>query len=176
MLQPKEKVKFVGKLHWIIYGRAIFWLLLAIAAVNSISRYYNSYNYSIAGGNPTEALLILPLTLLLIAIVSFVRSLIVRVDTEIVVTDKRIIHKVGFIARASEEMNISQVETVDVRQGILGRILGYGAVLIRGSGFGLGAAEDSRVATSIAERNHCRVTAVECTDQGPGNDDAPVAF
>jgi len=136
VLQQRENVKYVGKLHWIIYGRAISWLFLAIAAFISISLYYNSDNDSIASGSPTEALLILPLIPLLIAILSFVRSWIVRISTEIVVTDKRVIHKVGLISRASEEMNISQVETVDVRQGIFGRILGYGAVLIRGSGAG----------------------------------------
>jgi uncharacterized membrane protein YdbT with pleckstrin-like domain len=58
----------------------------------------------------------------------------VRTTTEIVVTDKRIIHKVGLIARQTEEMNISKIETVEVEQGIFGRIFDYGTVLIIGVG------------------------------------------
>lgn len=70
----------------------------------------------------------------MLTIISFARCWFVRVTTEIVVTDKRIIHKVGWIARRTEEMNITKVETVDVDQGVVGRILGFGTVLIRGIG------------------------------------------
>jgi hypothetical protein len=31
-------------------------------------------------------------------------------------------------------MNISKVESVDVNQSILGRILGYGTIIVRGTG------------------------------------------
>ncbi len=136
VLQPKEAVKYVGKLHWIIYGRAVFWLFLAIAAFVSILLFYNSDNYASGNVNLQEALLILPPILVLIAILTFIPAWIIRMTTEIVVTDKRVIHKIGLFSRATEEMNISQVETVDVHQSILGRILGYGAVFIRGSGSG----------------------------------------
>jgi hypothetical protein len=54
-----------------------------------------------------------------------------------VVTDKRIIHKDGFIARHTQEMNISKVETVDVVQPFWGRILGYGMVRAVGTGASL---------------------------------------
>jgi hypothetical protein len=45
---------------------------------------------------------------------------------EFVVTTRRIIIKKGFIAYYTLEMNLSRVETVNVEQGILGRILCYG--------------------------------------------------
>jgi uncharacterized membrane protein YdbT with pleckstrin-like domain len=88
---------------------------------------------------------------LLLAVVSFVRSWFVRVNTEIVVTDKRIIHKVGWIARRTEEINITKVETVDVRQGIAGRIFDYGTVGI----IGIGASWEPlrRVASPLELRN-----------------------
>jgi uncharacterized membrane protein YdbT with pleckstrin-like domain len=72
--------------------------------------------------------------LLVLALLSFLRAWFIRVTTEIVVTDKRIIHKIGFIARRTEEINITKVETVDVTQDITGRIFGFGTVLIRGIG------------------------------------------
>ena len=54
--------------------------------------------------------------------------------TEIVVTDRRILFKEGFLRRRTMEMNMSKVETVDVVQSIPGRIFNYGTILIRGTG------------------------------------------
>jgi hypothetical protein len=44
--------------------------------------------------------------------------------------------RLGFLAfpRKTEELLLSQVETVEVKQGILGRILGYGNVQLTGTG------------------------------------------
>ena len=50
------------------------------------------------------------------------------------VTDKRVLHKVGLIWRSTQEMNIAKVETVDVDQGIWGRLLNFGSVQVRGTG------------------------------------------
>lgn len=53
---------------------------------------------------------------------------------EFVVTDRRIIIKKGLISYFTLEMNLGRVETVNVRQSILGRILGYGCITIIGTG------------------------------------------
>src|SRR4029077_10055333 len=45
-----------------------------------------------------------------------------------------VIYKTGIFQRHSMEMNRSKVETVGVDQSILGRILGYGTVMVRGTG------------------------------------------
>jgi uncharacterized membrane protein YdbT with pleckstrin-like domain len=125
VLQPDENVKYVGKLHWMIHRHAI--VLAALAVISAVI--YSSLSRATA-----------PIALVAIAafvassVISYVRTWFTKVTTEIVVTDKRVIHKVGWIARHTEEMNISKVETVDVDQGIGGRILGFGTVLIRGIG------------------------------------------
>ncbi len=59
-----------------------------------------------------------------------------RKATEIVVTDRRVIFKRGLLSRHTVEMNVSKIETVDVEQGLAGRIWGYGTLLIRGTGAG----------------------------------------
>ena len=61
-------------------------------------------------------------------------SLIRLIFTEYGVTTKRIVLKKGFIARRSEEMKNTKVETVEISQGILGRILGYGDIKVTGQG------------------------------------------
>jgi len=53
---------------------------------------------------------------------------------EFAVTNKRVIIKIGWISRKIFEMNHSKIESVNVDQGILGRIFNYGSITIIGSG------------------------------------------
>ena len=54
--------------------------------------------------------------------------------TEQGVTNKRVILKRGIISRKTEEMKLTSIETVEIDQGILGRIFGFGTVKITGRG------------------------------------------
>ena len=65
------------------------------------------------------------------------RAWVRRLSTEIIVTDRRIILKTGLIGRRSIEMNLDKVESVLVDQGIFGRMLDFGTLVIRGVGSGL---------------------------------------
>jgi len=60
--------------------------------------------------------------------------LIRRATSEFVITNKRVIVKVGLIRRKSLEMNLQKIESVNVEQGMVARILGYGTVTIVGTG------------------------------------------
>lgn len=50
------------------------------------------------------------------------------------VTNKRVIHKRGIISRTTDEMKLSSIETVDLDQSVMGRLLGFGTVRITGRG------------------------------------------
>ena len=54
--------------------------------------------------------------------------------TELAFTNKRVIAKFGFISRQTVELNISKVESIQVNQGILGRIFNFGTLIISGAG------------------------------------------
>ena len=54
--------------------------------------------------------------------------------TELAITNKRLIAKFGFIQRSTVEMNIAKIESVQVEQGILGRLFNFGSILIAGAG------------------------------------------
>lgn len=60
--------------------------------------------------------------------------IVVYQATELAVTNKRIIVKLGVIRRATTELYLTRIEGVEVEQSILGRILGYGTVYVRGIG------------------------------------------
>ena len=57
-----------------------------------------------------------------------------RATSEFAITTKRVIIKEGLIARRTLEMNLSKIETVNVDQSIMGRILNYGSITIIGTG------------------------------------------
>lgn len=50
------------------------------------------------------------------------------------VTNKRVIHKTGIVSRRTDEMKLSSIETVEIDQGVFGRIFGFGTVKITGRG------------------------------------------
>ena len=55
-------------------------------------------------------------------------------STELAVTDRRVIVKVGVIQRNTSELYLTRVEGVQVEQTILGRMFNFGTVVIKGVG------------------------------------------
>jgi uncharacterized membrane protein YdbT with pleckstrin-like domain len=64
----------------------------------------------------------------------FVAPLVARATSEFAVTNRRVIIKVGLVSRKTVELNLEKVESIGVEQTILGRILGYGAIVVVGTG------------------------------------------
>ena len=126
VLQPGETVTYATSLHWLVYLRAVLLALLALACLLAASKV----------PEPTIKLVlaIAAVVIGLVAILAALSALIRRATTELAVTDRRVIYKTGIFQRHSMEMNRSKVETVGVNQSILGRILGYGTVVVRGTG------------------------------------------
>ncbi len=60
--------------------------------------------------------------------------IIALLTTEMSVTNKRFVYKVGWIARKTEEIHLSRIEEVNISQTLMGRILGYGSAVITGTG------------------------------------------
>ena len=126
ILQPGEKVLYSTNAHWIFYLPAIAaWivalvLLMAAAAVPSLAL------AAWAGA-----------AVIAVAAICFtIKGWFHRLSTETDVTDRRVVHKTGFINRRTFEMSLDKIESVDVNQSIMGRILNYGDVTILGVGEG----------------------------------------
>jgi uncharacterized membrane protein YdbT with pleckstrin-like domain len=54
--------------------------------------------------------------------------------SEFAVTNRRVIMKVGWVARRVLELNLHKIESVNVDQSLLGRLLGYGTITVIGTG------------------------------------------
>ena len=127
ILQPGEQVIRIGRRHWIIYREAIVLGVLALLIfAYGYLKFPDSWYPDIAAA-----------VMLAGALVFFVRAWFLQAITEIAVTNKRVIYKIGFISRHTQEMNIDKVETVVVDQSVFGRLLNYGTVHIRGMGQGI---------------------------------------
>lgn len=60
--------------------------------------------------------------------------LVRRSSTELAVTNRRVIAKFGLIARSTVEMNLAKIESVRVEQTIMGRLFGFGSIIVTGTG------------------------------------------
>jgi uncharacterized membrane protein YdbT with pleckstrin-like domain len=127
VLQPGETIVYTTKLHWFVYWWAT--LLLAICLVLAIASWSWADNQ-----NLSLALWIAAVIFALLGLSSAFRAFIRRASTELAVTDQRVIYKTGLLARHTLEMNRGKVESVAVDQTLLGRLFGYGTVIVRGTG------------------------------------------
>lgn len=64
----------------------------------------------------------------------FIAPVIEMSTSEFALTNKRIIIKLGLITRRTLEINLQRLESINVDQGVFGRILGYGTVIVIGTG------------------------------------------
>lgn len=55
-------------------------------------------------------------------------------SVELAVTTKRIIVKHGFIRRQTVEINLNRIESIQVEQGLLGRLFNFGTLIVSGTG------------------------------------------
>jgi uncharacterized membrane protein YdbT with pleckstrin-like domain len=129
VLQPGENVRYMTDIHWMVYFPGVL-LLIAAGAVYVIGAQSAARGASVIWHVMAGVLFLASAVMLFIGWFK-------RLTTEVAVTDKRIIYKRGFISRYTIEMHLDKVESVDVDQSILGRILGYGDITIRGVGASL---------------------------------------
>jgi uncharacterized membrane protein YdbT with pleckstrin-like domain len=57
-----------------------------------------------------------------------------RATTDLGVTNKRVIAKSGLISRHTVEQRIQKIESIRVNQGMMGRMLDYGTIMVHGTG------------------------------------------
>ena len=128
ILQPGEKVLYSTNAHWMFFLPAIAaWIVAIVFLV--LSRMVAA-----------DALMLVCLAFAAVAaLVALYRTATAwfhRWTTETDVTNMRVVHKTGFIKRRTFEMSLDKVESVDVNQSILGRLINYGDVTIQGVGEG----------------------------------------
>jgi len=69
-----------------------------------------------------------------ILFIFIINNLITYFTTEYGITNTRVMSKQGLIRRDIEEINLSSIESINVNQSIIGRILNYGTIITSGRG------------------------------------------
>jgi uncharacterized membrane protein YdbT with pleckstrin-like domain len=128
-----ETVQYETRLHWIVMlGHALIAAVLALVGVSLLVTPWSSVN----GGQASSAgaLRWAGVACVLVAAIFFGVGIVRRSATEMAVTNKRVIVKSGLAHRRTIELLLPRIESIAIEEPALGRILGYGTVIVRGTG------------------------------------------
>jgi uncharacterized membrane protein YdbT with pleckstrin-like domain len=127
-----ETVQYETRLHWIVMvGHA---LIAAVLALIGVSLLITSWSSAKAGGPSSGLLRWAAVASLVLAAIFFGIGFVRRSATEMAVTNRRVIAKSGLANRRTIELLLPRIESIVVEEPALGRILGYGTVIVRGTG------------------------------------------
>lgn len=156
-LAPGEKILKLTQYHWMYvalsaFGASIFILLaFALLFVGTIYHYYDIVkvppwrifeaaaqlsfsDYIKAIWHVNILVRVGAFLLFLMAIIQVGARVLVRITTEMGVTNRRVVFKRGLVSRKVDEMRVDFIDGADLDQGIFGRIFNYGGVKMYGTG------------------------------------------
>ena len=114
--------------HWVIFVVPILQLLIALVLIGL------GYKIDDVWTRLGWLMRVLGFLVFAFGALHLLSAWLIRVTTELAVTDRKLIGKWGLISRRTIEQRLDKVDSIEVEQTILGRILGYGTVEVRGSG------------------------------------------
>jgi uncharacterized membrane protein YdbT with pleckstrin-like domain len=127
-----ETLQYQTKLHWVVMlahaGLAAFFIAAGIALIAL------SYTVQSIGDTQAHVQIGIGIAAFVVAAILLGVGAIKRSATEMALTNKRIIVKTGLATRRTIELLLSKIESIVVEEPAMGRLLGYGTVIIRGTG------------------------------------------
>jgi len=131
-LAPDETYLYRAHFNWTYDVQSWFWFVLgALPAVWWLGAFIS------AGGQPPalgNIFVILAGAAFAAGLVILTQRYVHRWTTVVAVTSVRVILKTGLISRETREIPLDKIEEVMVHQSFLGRLLGYGALSVHGTG------------------------------------------
>ncbi len=131
-LVPGEKVIYQTRLHWIVMlGNLVAGLLLLAAGAGVLYYATTQASFDITTIHLMQGTgAALGVAGLIVIFVGMAR----RNATEMAVTNRRVVVKTGLASRRTIEMLLNKVESIEVSETTMGRLLGYGAIVVVGTG------------------------------------------
>ena len=123
-----EAVTYRARLHWLHFVKPTL-IGLTIIALSAFLFYIANLGNVLSG----QATFLTGIAVLLIAALPVLAAALTWHSAEFAVTNKRVILKTGFIESKTAEMFLNKIESVGVDQSIVGRIMDYGTIVIRGT-------------------------------------------
>jgi uncharacterized membrane protein YdbT with pleckstrin-like domain len=110
-----EQTVFDLKMHWAVFLRPLVWLLLAIWAGTAAGPTLGTFFF-------------------VVALVDGIARAVLRNNTSYMLTSRRLAMSTGVFKKRSLEIALPKVESLAVSQPLLGRMLGYGTIVVGGTG------------------------------------------
>jgi uncharacterized membrane protein YdbT with pleckstrin-like domain len=110
-----EPIHYQGRLHWTIYVRPVMLTCIAL----TIFKY----------GEP-----LVGAAFALAAGLFWAAALMAVAGSALLITDRRVRLSSGAVYRVTLELPLDEVDSVSVRQDMMGRLLGYGTLVVDSSG------------------------------------------
>ena len=117
-LQTGEEIKYKADIHWYIFVYPA--ILLSLGAFFSSAQ--------------TGFIYYIGLLLLLLGLLQLIKRVLLKIGAEYVVTNKKVILKSGILSRDALELILSKCEGLRINQSIMGRILGFGSIVVTTGG------------------------------------------
>jgi uncharacterized membrane protein YdbT with pleckstrin-like domain len=152
-LGPNEQLLHIGYFHWIYDLKAILSIILSFLL--GVFILYGGIWLQLHVNiplipktvDPDASLLaqvrslhpgikMLAFVMFLLGLLRYAHLMVIKITTEIAITNMRLILKRGLVARYVGEMSVDRIESVNVLQTFWGRILDYGQLAIHGMGVG----------------------------------------
>lgn len=138
-LVPGETLLYRTRHHWFVllgplFGGFVFLIPGVAFLVEAIST-RDTAGLVVGSATITPKMLAsFGAVLLLAAIITFSYGVAKRNATEMAVTNRRVLIKTGMSSRRTLDLMLSRVESIGVEETTVGRIFGYGSVIVRGTG------------------------------------------
>lgn len=118
-LQANETVEYRANIHWFIFVKPVILIVVGYLLYSTQTDIIFRY----AG-----------LFLLILGVFNLFKTILLKRGTEYVVTNKRVILKSGFLRRDALELMLNKCEGLRINQSLIGRILGFGSILVTTGG------------------------------------------
>jgi uncharacterized membrane protein YdbT with pleckstrin-like domain len=119
-LMQGERVVYRTRLHWFLLLPPVLFTFLVLFPIAWLIERSSASNFAW-----------IPLALGLLLLLA---TVIKRQSSDFAVTNKRVMTKVGVFHTRSIELLLGKIEAIAVEQSLMGRLLGYGNIVITGSG------------------------------------------
>jgi membrane protein YdbS with pleckstrin-like domain len=155
----RETVILEERMHSAVFLSPLLIAVVGIAAGILIG--------SLRGLGMTSIGLLTGLFFILLAILELLRVSIRFATSHLTLTSKRIIIKRGFLSRNTFEVLLTKVEGIGVKQPPIGRMFGFGTIIVTGTG---GAHQVFRGLRDPQKLRYCRENSLDCAQRFVNHD------
>ncbi|ADM09452.1 hypothetical protein PB2503_06932 [Parvularcula bermudensis HTCC2503] len=131
MLAPHERVIARGRFNW-TYSFPAY----SLFGLSFLPLVYALYEWAVGGLENGRFWVLATLLLAAAGTGRLIAHIVYLYTTEMAVTTSRFIYKRGFLRRHSQEVSLNKIEEINVDQSLLGRLMGFGRLTLKGTGVG----------------------------------------